>query len=273
MEKEKTTSVKVRSPLYCKTLNGVCVKCYGADLGKNSVVDLGEAVGTVAGQAIGEPGTQLTMRTFHAGGTASLGGDIVAGLPRVEELFEKRKPKNPAIVVSVSGVVSDIKISNKEKTITIIPDPEFKTKVKGEISYVCGLNRITLVKVGERVERGDIITDGSADIDELFKYAGKEKTVNYVISEISKPYDLQGEPVSRKHIEVIVRQMFSRRKVKDSGETLFTRGEVIDEATFLAENERVRALGKTESKADPIVLGISDVSLSRARAIPAFPMS
>jgi DNA-directed RNA polymerase subunit beta' len=192
-----------------------------------------------------------------------LGGDIVAGLPRVEELFEKRKPKNPAIVVSVSGVVSDIKISNKEKTITIIPDPEFKTKVKGEISYVCGLNRITLVKVGERVERGDIITDGSADIDELFKYAGKEKTVNYVISEISKPYDLQGEPVSRKHIEVIVRQMFSRRKVKDSGETLFTRGEVIDEATFLAENERVRALGKTESKADPIVLGISDVSLSR----------
>ncbi len=263
IEKEKVNSVKVRSPLYCKTLNGVCVKCYGADLGKNSVVDLGEAVGTVAGQAIGEPGTQLTMRTFHAGGTASLGGDIVAGLPRVEELFEKRKPKNPAIVVSVSGVVSDIKISNKEKTITIIPDPEFKTKVKGEISYVCGLNRITLVKVGERVERGDIITDGSADIDELFKYAGKEKTVNYVISEISKPYDLQGEPVSRKHIEVIVRQMFSRRKVKDSGETLFTRGEVIDEATFLAENERVRALGKTESKADPIVLGISDVSLSR----------
>lgn len=269
IEKENVNSVKVRSPLYCKTVGGVCVKCYGSDLGKNAVVDLGEAVGTVAGQAIGEPGTQLTMRTFHSGGTASVGGDIVAGLPRVEELFEKRKPRNPAVVASVSGMVSDIKISNKEKTIVIIPDPEFKTKIKGEISYICSLNRIILVKVGERVERGDIITDGSADIDELFKYAGKEKTVSYIISEINKPYDLQGETVSRKHIELIVRQMFSRKRVKDPGDTIFTKAELVDEATFIAENSRVKALGKEEAKADVVVLGISDVSLSRKSFLAA----
>jgi len=262
-------NVTVRSPLACNTHDGVCVKCYGTDLGKNKVIEIGEAVGTVAGQAIGEPGTQLTMRTFHSGGTASVGGDITSGLPRVEEIFEKRQPKNPAIVSAVAGIVSDVKVSNKEKTILITPDLEYKTKIKGEIEYSVSLNRMILVKVGERVEKGDIITDGSANIDELFRYAGKDKTVNYIISEINKPYDLQGAAVSRKHIELIVRQMFARKRVKEAGDTVFTRGDLVDLAFLASENARMRAEGKTEAKADSVVMGISDVSLSRKSFLAA----
>jgi DNA-directed RNA polymerase subunit beta' len=270
IEAEGIESVKVRSPLGCKTLLGVCVKCYGSDLGKNKLVEIGEAVGTVAGQAIGEPGTQLTMRTFHSGGTASVGGDITSGLPRVEELFEKRKPKNPAVVSAVSGNVSDIKISNKEKIIIITPDLEYRPKDKSaEIKYTASLNRIVLVKVGDRVEKGDIITDGSADIDDLFKYAGKDKTVEYIIKEINKPYDLQGETVSRKHIELIVRQMFSRKRVKDAGDTVFTRGEYVDNLFLSEENNRVKALSKQEAKADTVVMGISEVSLTRKSFLSA----
>ncbi len=269
LEQLGVKNVTVRSPLACKTLDGVCVKCYGTDLGKNKVVEIGEAVGTVAGQAIGEPGTQLTMRTFHSGGTASVGGDITSGLPRVEEIFEKRQPKNPAIVSTVGGIVSDIKMNNKEKTITITPDLEYKTKLKGEIEYSVSLNRMILVKVGERVEKGDILTDGSANIDELFRYAGKDKTVNYIISEINKPYDLQGAAVSRKHIELIVRQMFARKRVKDAGDTIFTRGDLVDNAFLAQENMRMKAEGKAEAKADSVVMGISDVSLSRKSFLAA----
>ena len=154
IENSGVTSVSVRSPLSCKTLNGICVKCYGVDLGKNKVVELGEAVGTVAGQAIGEPGTQLTMRTFHAGGTASVAGDIVSGLPRVEELFEKRKPKNPAVVCSVSGTISEVRISDKEKVIVITPNLEDRTKTKDKIEYSISLSRTFLVKVGDEVMVG-----------------------------------------------------------------------------------------------------------------------
>jgi DNA-directed RNA polymerase subunit beta' len=269
IEAEGVQSVSVRSPLACKTLEGVCVKCYGADLGKNKVVELGEAVGTVAGQAIGEPGTQLTMNTKHAGGAASVGGDVTQGLPRVEEIFEKRKPKNPAMVSTVSGTVSDITISNKEKTITITPDIEFKTKDGKPIEYSVALNRMILVKVGEEVNKGDIITDGSADIDDLFKYAGKEKTVNYIIREINKPYDLQGETVARKHIELIVRQMFARKKIKDAGDTVFTRGDLVENAFLVEENEITKGDGKEEAKAESVVMGISEVSLSRKSFLAA----
>ncbi len=271
IEAAGVSSVHVRSPLTCKTLNGICVKCYGEDLGKHKVVELGEAVGTVAGQAIGEPGTQLTMRTFHAGGTASVGGDITAGLPRVEELFEKRKPKNPVIVSAVSGRVSDIKISNKEKIITIIPELEDRAKIsttnakagKNTIEYSISLNRIILVKVGDDVKKGDIITDGSADIDELFKYAGKDKTVDYIIREINKPYELQGEAVSRKHIETIVRQMFARKRIKYPGSTSFAIGDIVENAFLVEENARIVGIGGEAAKADSVVMGITEVSLSR----------
>lgn len=263
IESSGVTSVWVRSPLTCKTMDGICVKCYGVDLGKNKVVELGEAVGTVAGQAIGEPGTQLTMRTFHAGGTASQAGDIVAGLPRVEELFEKRKPKNPALVASVSGTISEIRQSDKEKVIAITPVLEDRSKTKDRIEYSIALNRTVLVKVGDEVKKGEIITDGSADIDELFKYAGRDKTIDYIIHEINKPYELQGETVSRKHIETIVRQMFSRRRIKSSGDTVFLEGDVVELPYFLEENARVKALGLEEAKAEEVVMGITEVSLSR----------
>jgi DNA-directed RNA polymerase subunit beta' len=269
IENSGILSVSVRSPLTCKTLNGICVKCYGADLGKHKVVELGEAVGTVAGQAIGEPGTQLTMRTFHAGGTASVGGDITSGLPRVEELFEKRKPKNPAVVSSVSGRVSDVKISNKEKLITIIPEVEDRTKGKTEIEYSVSLNRVILVKVGDDVKKGDILTDGSADIDELFKYAGRDKTIDYIIREINKPYELQGETVSRKHIETIVRQMFARKRIKDPGDSVFSAGDIVENAFLSEENNRITENGGEIAKAENVVMGITEVSLSRKSFLAA----
>ena len=190
------------------------------DLGKNELVNLGEAVGTVAAQAIGEPGTQLTMRTFHAGGTASVGGDITQGLPRVEEVFEKRRPKIPAVVATVDGVIMEVKDLGKEKSIKVMPDIEDKAKTvkKGEteaVEYVFPYRRTTLVKAGDRVVKGQLLTDGSADIDEVFEYGGEERAKDYVITEVGKIYELQGETVSRKHIEIIVKQMFSRRRITD----------------------------------------------------------
>ncbi len=254
--------VNVRSPLSCKTLRGICVKCYGTDIGKNRIVDLGEAVGTVAAQAIGEPGTQLTMRTFHAGGIASIGGDITQGLPRVEEVFEKRTPKSPSAISHVDGIISEIRISNREKVVVVSPHAiEHKTKTNSE--YSVSLSRMIFVKEGDEVKKGDVMTDGSSDIDELFKYAGKEKTEKYIIREISKLYELQGESVSRKHIEVIVRQMYSRRKIKDPGNTRFTKGDVVEISQLAEENKKVLSNGGEEAKSDHMVMGISDVSLTR----------
>ncbi|OHA20818.1 MAG: DNA-directed RNA polymerase subunit beta' [Candidatus Taylorbacteria bacterium RIFCSPHIGHO2_01_FULL_51_15] len=266
--------VLVRSPLSCKSVSGICQKCYGLDLGKHEIVGLGEAVGTVAAQAIGEPGTQLTMRTFHTGGVSSLGGDITQGLPRVEELFEKRAPKYPAIVARVDGVISEIKDLGKEKVMIILPDiadkpKTTKSKKKSESEYVMSYNRIPLVKVGDKVKKGDLLTDGAADIDELFKYAGRERAQEYIISEVTKPYELQGETVARKHIETIVRQMFFRRKVKDGGGTLLSVGDVVDPLALALENEVAKEKGLEEAKAESLVMGISEVSLSRRSFLSA----
>ncbi len=272
IQDEGVAEAKVRSPLTCKAKSGVCANCYGVDLGKYELVGIGEAVGTVAAQAIGEPGTQLTMRTFHAGGTASVGGDITQGLPRVEELFEKRSPKNPAIVSRADGIVSEIKDLGKEKMIIVIPDiaeKSTKNKKKSELEYTLGFNRMSFVKVGDKVKRGDIITDGSADIDELFKYAGREKTEDYIITEVTKPYELQGETVSRKHIEVIVRQMFSRRKVVEAGGTGLSTGDIVDLHQLSLENEKAKEAGGEEAKVENLVMGISEVSLSRKSFLSA----
>ena len=263
IENAGITDLLVRSPLTCKTLNGVCIHCYGEDLGKNKVIDIGEAVGTVAAQAIGEPGTQLTMRTFHAGGTASVGGDITSGLPRVEEVFENRIPKNAAVVARTGGVVSEIKTEGKEKVIIILPDELEKTKTKGNTEYPINYHRVILVQVGDQVKKGQLLTDGSVNLDDLFKYAGKEATQNYIIQEITKIYELQGEPVSRKHIEVIIRQMFSRRKIKNPGGTKFSQGDIVPQSDFLIENERAKEAGKEEAKGESLLLGITEVSLSR----------
>ena len=256
-------NVLVRSPLTCKTLNGICVHCYGADLGKNKIIGLGEAVGTVAAQAIGEPGTQLTMRTFHAGGAAQVGGDITQGLPRVEEVFENRQPKNPAVVCKVDGVISEIKTEGKDKIIIVMPEDGEKSKTKANIEYPVNYHRVVLVEVGDKINKGDLLTDGSVDLDELFKYAGKEKTQNYIIHEITKIYELQGEPVSRKHIEVIIKQMFSRKRIKSVGETEFSQGDLVSQSDFIKENEIVKEENKEEAKAENLLLGITEISLSR----------
>ncbi len=280
IESSGVKSVCVRSPMTCKTIGGICTHCYGYDLGRDMMIDLGEAVGTIAAQAIGEPGTQLTMRTFHTGGTSQVGGDITMGLPRVEELFEKRSPKNPAVVVRVDGIVSDIHDTGKERLIILTPDvprdnptgkssSKSKRVAKGDTEYTASYNRVLLVKVGDKVKRGDIITDGSADIDEIFEYAGRERAQEYIIAEVSRIYELQGEAVSRKHMEIIVRQMFSRRHILDQGDSNFSVGDIVEQHRFEIENTRLKMAGKTEAKADSIVMGITEVSLSRKSFLSA----
>jgi DNA-directed RNA polymerase beta' subunit len=260
-------SVYVRSPIACLSSRGLCARCYGADLGTTKPVNLGEAVGTVAAQAIGEPGTQLTMRTFHAGGAAAVGGDITQGLPRVEEIFERRAPRNPAVIASVSGEIVEIKQEEGEKVICVAPDLEYRGKGKKEIvEYSVHFRRVPLVKVGDHIEKGQFLTDGSADLTELFKYAGKEKTQNYIISEIVKIYELQGANISAKHLEVIIRQMFSRVKVTSSGESDYSVGDVVSEADLRTANNDIEG---EKAKSEGILMGILDVSLSRASFLSA----
>jgi len=268
IEASSCQAVAVRSPMTCKNLRGICAACYGSDLTTGEIIDLGEAIGTIAAQAIGEPGTQLTMRTFHTGGTATVGGDITSGLPRVEEVFEKRAPKNPAMISHIAGVVSEIKDDGKEKMIIVLPDAGEK-KGKKAIEYPVHFRRMPLVKVGEKVEKGQLLTDGSADISELFRYGGKEKAEEYIIAETNKIYELQGVTISRKHIEVIVRQMFSRRKVKDAGDTPLTPGDVVEEWYLARLNGEVKDRDGKVATADPIILGISEVALSRKSFLSA----
>ena len=274
IEGSGVTAIKVRSPLSCKTMRGVCGQCYGMDLGKNELVALGEAVGTVAAQAIGEPGTQLTMRTFHAGGAASVGGDITQGLPRVEEIFEKRRPKIPAVVATVSGVVTEVKDMGKEKMIKVLPEVEDVSKSKKvgateAIEYIFPYRRTVLVRVGDKVKKGDLITDGSASIDEVFEFGGEERAKDYVISEVGKIYELQGETVSRKHIEIIVKQMFSRRRVVEGGETALTENMIVDDIQLSEENATAKIAGGAIAKVEKIVMGITETSLSRKSFLSA----
>ena len=270
VENAGVTEVKVRSPLSCKTPRGVCAQCYGQDLGKSTLISLGEAVGTIAAQAIGEPGTQLTMRTFHAGGAASQGGDITQGLPRVEEIFEKRRPKVPAVVATVDGIVMEVKDLGKEKSIKVLPEIADKgNKKASEVEYLFSSRRAVLIRVGDRVKKGDLLTDGSADIDEVFEYGGEERAKEYVITEVGKIYELQGETVSRKHIELIVKQMFSRRRVAEAGDTNLTEGVVVDEVQLIEENAAVKKEGGIQAKANKIVMGITDTSLSRKSFLSA----
>ncbi|MEX0932424.1 MAG: DNA-directed RNA polymerase subunit beta' [Parcubacteria group bacterium] len=269
IDNAKIESISVRSPLTCKSYRGLCVKCYGVDLGNNKVIELGEAVGTVAAQAIGEPGTQLTMNTKHLAGAAKVGGDVTQGLPRVEEIFDKRKPKTPAVISHIDGLVSEIKMVGRDRLIVVTPEAgEVKGK-KLDNEYLVTPNRHILVRIGQEVKRGLFLTDGSADLEELFKYAGREKTEKYIIHEVSKLYELQGAAVSHKHIELIVRQMFSRRKIKDAGETPFTKGDIVEVSEFTEANERAKTAGLEEAKGDAVIMGITEVSLSRASFLSA----
>jgi len=269
IEESDIVELAVFSPLTCTSNDGICAKCYGVDLGKDKLVDIGEAVGTVAAQAIGEPGTQLTMRTFHAGGTASVGGDITQGLPRVEEIFERRKPKSPAVVARIDGTILEIVDNGKDKTIMLMPEGgETAKKIKRETEYSFSPMRTPLVKAGDVVKKGQFLTDGSADLQEVFAYAGKEKTQDYIISQVNKIYELQGESVSRKHIEVIIRQMFSRSKVIHPGDTPLTEGEIVEENRLNDLNDALKT-GEEKAKVQNLVMGITETALTRSSFLSA----
>lgn len=267
-------AVVVRSPMKCKVARGVCQKCYGVDLTTGELVDVGEAVGVIAAQAIGEPGTQLTMRTFHTGGVATAGGDITMGLPRVEEVFETRMPKLPATIARVPGVISDIVKDGQETVITILPTEGTATAktakaAKKETEYRIHPNRMIVVKKGDSVEKGDFLTDGSADLEELFLFAGKERAQEYIINEITRIYELQGVSTARKHLEIIVKQMFSRVSIVSAGDTGVSAGEIVTDFELDRLNRETKENGGEGAKGKQLLLGITEVSLTRASFLSA----
>ena len=269
LDTSTATTVVSRSPMSCETRYGVCQICYGMDLASQEMVDLGEAVGTVAAQAIGEPGTQLTMRTFHAGGVASVGGDITSGLPRVEEVFEKRSPKNPAVISKCDGIVVEIKEEGREKVLVVAPSAGQGKKDGSSYEYLAPYPRVPLVKAGDTVVKGQILTDGSADLDDLFEYAGRAIVQEYIITEASKIYELQGAPVSRKHLEVVVKQMFSRVKITDAGDTDYSVGDVVEDWEIVKSVKEMEDAGKIVPQSREIVLGIKESALSRRSFLSA----
>ena len=275
IEASDAAEVVVRSPMTCKTYRGVCQLCYGTDLSSQHLVDLGEAVGVVAAQAIGEPGTQLTMRTFHTGGVAQTGGDITMGLPRVEEVFECRTPKIPAAIARVSGIVTDVIRDGSETTIHVLPEEGTAHKsgkgksAKKDVEYVIPSARVILVKEGDAVVKGDFLTDGSADLEEIFLYAGKERAQEYIINEIVRIYELQGVSTARKHLEIIVKQMFSRMSVTSPGDTNVSTGEIIADFEIDRLNALAKTAGNEPAKAKQLLLGITEVSLTRASFLSA----
>jgi len=260
VESNNIQSAVVRSPLKCKTLYGICATCYGLDMGRQAPVKVGEAVGVVAAQAIGEPGTQLTLRTFHAGGVSGL--DITTGLPRVEEVLERRIPKTPAVVATVDGIVSDVIKKDKEVVITVLEESGAAKEGKKTHEYTVDYRRVSLVDVGDTVSRGDLLTDGSANVLDIFKYGGESKAQEYIIREILRVYELHSASISRKHVEIIVRQMFSRVRVSNPGDTSLTSGEIIERIQFEEENMPIKKAGGLLATAETVILGITEVSLS-----------
>ncbi|MDA1335014.1 MAG: DNA-directed RNA polymerase subunit beta' [bacterium] len=266
-ENEGVEEAYLRSPINCTVYRGICQTCYGYDLGSNTQVKLGEAVGIVAAQAIGEPGTQLTMRTFHLGGISTAGGDITLGLPRVEEIFEARTPKNPATISKLKGKVIDITEQEKEKIVVVAG----KTKDGGAETeeYVIPFGRMLTVARGDEVTFGQSLSDGSIDITELYEASGQEKVQNYILNEVSRVYALQGATINGKHIEVVVRQMFSRLKITDSGDTTLAIGEVVERPAFIDENIKTVADKGKPAIGEPLLMGITRVALSTSSFLSA----
>jgi len=259
--------IRVRSVITCKTHYGICQKCYGYDLAYNQLIKLGEAVGIVTAQAIGEPGTQLTLRTFHTGGVAG-GGDITQGLPRVEELFEVRPPKGRAVISEVNGRVLEIVERGEQRVIRIeVQEDNKKTKQKKPniIEYSVPAQTAVWVKKGELISRGQQLNEGHLDLKELYKLAGSEAVQRYIIREVQSVYTYAGERINDKHIELVIRQMFSRVRIKDPGQTDLLPGQVVERDLFEEENEKVRRkYGKSAklATAQPLLLGITKVSLT-----------
>jgi len=247
--------VSIRSVLTCKSQFGVCIKCYGRDLANQSEVEVGEAVGIIAAQSIGEPGTQLTMRTFHTGGVA--GDDITQGLPRVEELFEARKPKHNAIIAEVEGEARIAESSDKGlRQVTVTP-------ANGMVrEYVIPYNARMAVKDGQHLKPGDKLTEGSINPHDILRVCGLKDTQRYLVYEVQKVYKSQGVEINDKHIEVMVRQMLHKVKIEEAGDTEFLPGEYIDINAFESANTKAIEENGEPAVAKPILLGITKASLA-----------
>ncbi|WP_031517421.1 DNA-directed RNA polymerase subunit beta' [Desulfofalx alkaliphila] len=245
--------VAIRSVLTCKTQHGVCKKCYGRNLATGQMVDIGEAVGIIAAQSIGEPGTQLTMRTFHTGGVA--GDDITQGLPRIEELFEARKPKGQAIITEIDGTVAIREAKGRREIEVTASDGEKNTY---PVPYGARLK----VKDGSVVEAGDELTEGSVNPHDLLKIKGPHGVQVYLLQEVQRVYRLQGVEINDKHIEVMIRQMLRKVKIEDVGDTDLLPGGLIDVFDFEKENKRVEEQGGEPATAKAVLLGITKASLA-----------
>ncbi|MSR90464.1 DNA-directed RNA polymerase subunit beta' [Inconstantimicrobium porci] len=246
--------VKIRSVFTCKSKNGVCAKCYGMDLATASKINIGEAVGIVAAQSIGEPGTQLTMRTFHTGGVAT-GADITQGLPRVEELFEARKPKGLAIISEIDGIVR--REETKKKRVVYVTGADGEEK-----SYDIPFGSRIRVNDGDQIEAGDEITEGSVNPHDIMAIKGVDGARKYLLSEVQKVYRLQGVDINDKHLEVVVRQMTRKVKVLESGDTDLLPGVMIDMFDFDEANEKVKEFGGEPAQGERVLLGITKAALA-----------
>ena len=253
IESKGIEEVKVRSVLGCKMKHGVCAKCYGRNLATGKPVNIGEAVGIIAAQSIGEPGTQLTMRTFHSGGIAGVG--ITSGLPRVEELFEARKPKGLAYITEIEGTV---KIQENKKRNDVIVTAEDGEERVYQIPYGAHIR----VNDGDHVEKGEPLTEGSINPQDILRVNGAEGVRDYIIREVQKVYRLQGVDIDDKHIEIIIRQMMSKIKVEDSGDSGFLSGSVVDARDFKMTNEQLLKEGKIPATGSHSLMGITKASLA-----------
>ncbi|MCI8294396.1 MAG: DNA-directed RNA polymerase subunit beta' [Lachnospiraceae bacterium] len=254
LEKTGRKSVKIRNVLSCRSHIGVCAKCYGANMATGQPVQVGEAVGIIAAQSIGEPGTQLTMRTFHTGGVA--GGDITQGLPRVEELFEARKPKGLAIITEFAGVVT-IKDTKKKREITVTDNDTGNAK-----TYLIPYGSRIKVQDGQYLEAGDELTEGSVNPHDILKIKGVRAVQDYMLREVQRVYRLQGVEINDKHIEMIVRQMLKKVKVEESGDSDLLPGVSVDVLDFNEMNEQLIAEGKKPADGKQVMLGITKASLA-----------
>ncbi len=245
--------VKIRSVFTCRSRHGVCAKCYGMNMATAKKIDIGESVGIIAAQSIGEPGTQLTMRTFHTGGVA--GSDITQGLPRVEELFEARKPKGLAIVSEVSGTVK-MEETKKKRSVTVV------AASGEEVSYDIPFGSRLKVSDGDGISAGDEITEGSVNPHDILRIKGVQSVKNYLLSEVQKVYRLQGVDINDKHLEVVIRQMTRKVKIEDSGDTELLPGTLIDRFDFEDENNRIMAKGGKPAQGRVALLGITKSALA-----------
>ena len=246
--------VKIRTILTCRCHSGICAKCYGANMATGEAVQVGEAVGIIAAQSIGEPGTQLTMRTFHSGGVA--GGDITQGLPRVEELFEARKPKGLAIITEFAGTAV-IKDTKKKREIIVTNNETGESK-----AYLIPYGSRIKVQDGQELEAGDELTEGSVNPHDILKIKGVRSVQDYMLQEVQRVYRLQGVDISDKHIEVIVRQMLRKVRIEESGDSEYLPGTLVDILDFEDLNEELIKEGKVPAEGKQIMLGITKAALA-----------